>query len=350
MATNIPYYGKIMTMRATIRQVAELAQVSPVTVSNVLRGLDHRAAPETRQRVLDAARQLNYIPVQPPTVQNRRNETRIISLVFEHTDLTKHDIDLRTYDGIVEGARHHNYDLLTLLREQPEWTTEGDDVRFLDRRSDGFIFAVSMKGEWERALETVSRHNIPAVTCYRRDVPEDVAWADVDNYGAIERAVQHLVKRGHKRIAYLSGPPTNYNAADRLRAFEQAMKSHEVNLCDEWIVQGYGDGFDIQEDAIAAVPQLGVSAVVCFNDSLALSLWDKAEIQGLKIPEDISIIGIDDRREAVQRGLTTMAHSFSDVGRLALEAWVELKSGREAHKCSKIAPFIFIERSSTRYI
>jgi LacI family transcriptional regulator len=334
-------------MRATIRQVAELARVSPVTVSNVLRGLDHRAAPETRKRVLEAARALNYIPVQAPTVQNRRSETRVVSVVFQHTDITRHLIDLYTYEGLVEGARKHGYDLLTLLREQPEWTTEGDDIRFLDRRSDGIIFAISMMGRWERALETLSRHAVPAVVCYRRQTPPGIAWADVDNAGAIETAVQHLTERGHQKIAYIAGPNINYNALERERAFVRALESRHLDLPRERIVTGYDNDYNIYHDALNAVLKQDISAVVCFNDSLALALWDLAEARGLRVPHDISIIGIDNRPAGETRGLTTIMHSFSDVGRLAMEAWVELKNGNDPESCNKIAPVHLIERNST---
>ena len=129
-------------MRSTIRQVAEQAGVSAVTVFNVLRGLESRASPETRQRVLEAARHLNYLPVRPPTVQNRRTNTGNIHLVFERANVTPRDIDLRTSDGLVEGARRHGYDFRTVLRQGDAWATEHAELQYLNHSSDGFIFAV----------------------------------------------------------------------------------------------------------------------------------------------------------------------------------------------------------------
>lgn len=335
-------------MRATIRRVAEEAGVSAVTVSNVLRGIDSRASAETRERVLDAAQRLNYLPVSPPTSQNREAHTRIVTLVPEHPDLTHYELDLLTYEGIIEGARKHGYDVLTLVRTEHDRVLEREETRFLDRRSDGFIFAVSTQGQWDRALDMVAKHRIPSVVCYRRDAPQGVAWVDVDNEAVMQQAVAHLAGRGHKRIAYLAGPPDNFHESERQRAWVEAMWKHGLEPRQKFVVQGAGPRFIEDSAAIASVAGLGVTAVACFNDTLALSLWDALEAQGLRVPGDISLIGVDNRPEAAARGLTSIAHSFREVGRLAMDAWVELRNGGEAAACSKLAPVELVSRASVR--
>jgi DNA-binding LacI/PurR family transcriptional regulator len=309
-------------MRSTIRQVAERAGVSAVTVSNVLRGVESRASEETRQRVLEAVHHLNYLPVRPPTVQNRRVETGIISLVFEHADVTHHEIDLRTYEGLVEGARRHNYDLLTVLRNGRSWTPGREELRFLDQRSDGFIFAVPARGEWENAMAALGRHSIPTVSCYRRDTPEGVAWVDVDNEGVIGCAVEHLVSKGHRRIGYLSGPPHHFTTEDRRAAWIKSMKQHGLGEYTRRVVQGADENWEPDAAAMEQLLDMDLTAVVCFNDSLALDLWD------------------------VARGLTTISHSFIDIGRLAMEAWMELRKAGFYRDCCKVTPFTLIEGHS----
>lgn len=337
-------------MRATIRRVAEEAGVSAVTVSNVLRGVGSRASTETRTRVLEAAQRLNYLPISPPASQNRAMDTRIITLVPEHLDLTHHELDLFTYEGIVEGARTHGYDVLTLVRTEHDKVLEREEMRFLDRRSDGFIFAVSTKGRWERALDLLAEHHIPAVVCYRRDAPEGIAWVDVDNNAVMSQAVAHLVENGHRRIGYLAGPVDNFDERERQDAWVSAMWKHGLPLRQEFVVHGAGPGFVEDAEAIASVAKLGVTAMVCFNDTLALSLWKSLEEQGLRVPQDISLVGVDDRPEAAKRGLSSIKHSFREVGRLAMDAWVELKNGSEAAACSKLAPVELVLRTSVRPI
>jgi DNA-binding LacI/PurR family transcriptional regulator len=335
-------------MRATIRQVADKAGVSRATVSNVLRGVESRASQETRNRVLEAAQHLQYLPVRPPTAQNRHIETRIVTLVPEHHDITHHELDLYTYEGVVEGARKHGFDVLTMVRDDDEWGLGREEIRYLDRRSDGFIFAVSLSGQWESAVATLAQNRIPSVVCYSRDVPEGIAWVDVDNSGAMHQAVEHLVQNGHTRIAYLAGPPNNFDAKQRRDDWIAAMQEKGLAVDEQFIVQGSKAGYVKDTAAIASVGSLGVTAVICFNDTLALALWDALEEQGLKVPQDISIIGVDNRPEAAERDLTSIAHSFADVGRLAMDAWVELKNGGDVATCCKVAPVSLVPRGSVR--
>lgn len=335
-------------MRATIRQIAEEAGVSNVTVSNVLRGIESRAAPETRERVFRAAQKLNYIPVKPPTTQNYHVETRVVTLVPEHHDTRHYDLDLFTYQGVIEGAREHGYSVLTMVRREESVALGCESLRFLDRSSDGFIFTVSLQEQWSRVLSIVAENRVPSVVCYNRDVPEGVAYVDVDNGAAMREAVGHLVMRGHTRIAFVAGPPDNFDAQERLHEWRVAMCEHGLEASEDRVVQGADEGYVQNDAALASVTQLGVTAAVCFNDTLALALWDTVEAQGLRVPRDLSLIGMDNRPEGSARGLSSIAHSFIDVGRLAMEAWIELKNGADAAQCSKLAPVQLVSRESVR--
>ena len=334
-------------MRATIRQIAAEAGVSNVTVSNVLRGLDKRASRETCERVLAAARKLNYIPVKPPTAQNRHVETRVVTLVPEHHDVRHYDLDLFTYQGVIEGARHHGYSVLTLVQNEAERDGHAP-LRFLDRSSDGFIFTVSLQEQWARVLDVVAHNRVPCVVCYNREVPDGVAWVDVDNRAAMRAAVEHLTERGHERIAFVAGPPDNFDATQRGREWAQAM--NERGLSTAFMVQGARAGYRIDGNALGAAARLDVTAAICFNDTLALALWDAALAQGKSVPGDLSILGMDNRAEAHERGLTSVAHSFTDVGRLAMDAWMELKAGAKSANCCRLAPVELVARRSVRVL
>lgn len=335
-------------MRTTIRHIAREAGVSNVTVSNVLRGVESRASAATREKVLKAAQKLNYIPVKPPTVQNHHVETHVVTLVPEHHDVRHYDLDLFTYQGVIEGAREHGYSVLTMVRREEAQRNRCQTLRFLDRSTDGFIFTVSLQEQWTRVLDVVARNQVPSVVCYNREVPEGVAWVDVDNGTAMRQAVEHLVAQGHSRIAFLAGPPDNFDAEERRREWLAAMHEQGLEVSEDLVVQGAREGYILDEEALASVTRMDVTAVVCFNDTLALALWDTVEAQGLNVPHDLSLIGMDNRPEAQARGLSSISHSFIDVGRLAMEAWVELKNGAEAGKCSKLAPVHLIPRNSVR--
>lgn len=338
-------------MRATIRQIAQEAGVSHVTVSHVLRGVENRVSPAVRERVMLAAQRLNYIPVKPPTAQNHHVETRVVTLVPEqHYGELYYELDFFTYQGIIGGARHHGYNVLTMVRHEEKQGGERQPLRFLDRSSDGFIFTASLQEQWLRVLDVVAHNQVPCVVCYNREVPDGVAWVDVDNGAAMRLSVEHLVKRGHTRIAYLAGPSDNFNARERRREWLTAMREHGLEALEGFVVQGPRDEDAGNNQAIASVLNLGVTAAVCFNDVLALALWDAAEAQGMSVPHDLSLIGMDNRPMAQERGLSSISHSFIDVGRLAMDAWVELKNGADAATCSKMAPVQLVSRNSVRVL
>jgi DNA-binding LacI/PurR family transcriptional regulator len=343
-------------MRATIRQVAERANVSRMTVSRVVRGRRHQVNEETYQRVLDAMRELNYIPVRP-AMQNHHIETHCIGMVPYYRNPSRNQIDSQTFAGLCDGAGRNGYDLFILLRAEAEWLGDREDLRFLDRRCDGYIFVSPGADEWQAGLESLAANDVPAVVCYRREVPEGVAWVDPDNEGIIQAAVGCLRGHGHTHLAYMGGPPNcgdneqclanlpgprvNVDDRERLRHFlllagESPFVSHLTD--GEWQLKPR------EADELLGS---GATGIVCVNDYVALQVWQAAEERGLKVPGDISIVGVDNQPEAAHRGLTSVGFGYENVGRLAVQAWLELQAGAEAEACSRVAPVYFTERSST---
>ncbi|RYX83631.1 LacI family transcriptional regulator [bacterium] len=335
-------------MRATIRSIAEEAGVSNVTVSNVLRGLAGQASEETRVRVLEVAKRQNYIPVRPPTSQNSRVETGVVTVVPERQEVGFSDLDLATFQGIVEGARKHGFNLFTLVNQNAGKDGARQKFHFLDRSTDGFIFIASMQDQWVRVLDMLAEHKVPSVVCYRRNVPEGVAWASVDNEGIMREAVAHLVKRGHSRIAFIAGPPNNFDAIERLSGWKKAMLANGLDAGEHRIVAAMDDGHVPRQAAIDSVSSLDVTAAVCFDDSTAFMVWSSLEKQEIRVPDDISLVGVNNHFLAKVNGLTSVSFTFADVGRLAVEAWVELYNGGDAATCCKIAPLHLVSRNTVR--
>ena len=173
-----------------------------MTVSRVLSDRNGSSvAEETRQRVLQAARELEYVPIAQPAMQSRHIETRIIGLVFDGTDF-EGLWGLPTFLGLREAALQHGYDLLTILRRPPEWALDKAELHFLDRRTDGLIFILPR--ERNKVFKTLRRENIPVVSCFIDDVPRGVPSITIDNQGAMQLAVKHLTGKGHRRILHLT--------------------------------------------------------------------------------------------------------------------------------------------------
>lgn len=331
-------------MRVSIRQVAKHANVSSGTVSNVLRGHDSHTSPATRKIVLEAVRELGYIPVAQPGSQRRHRETKVIGLVFDIVDL-EDDWGLPTFRGIRQSAREHGYDVLTILRAPADWMLDKKELQFLDRRGDGFIFVVPVQRD--RVFEALVQHEIPVVSCFLDDVPAGVKSVVLDNAGAMRQAVNYLIAHGHRKIAHFAGIGGRADFRARRHGYEEAMQAAgllDPELCYEFVEGRYYR--DQAKVMLEFVQQCGATALVCATDDFALAFWDHAEAAGLRIPQDLSLIGMDDIPEAQQRGLTTLRSSSQDLGRRAADTLVQLIKGDSAVESRQIVPVELVERTT----
>ena len=330
-------------MRASIRQVAELAQVSPKTVTNVLHDRSARTSDATRLRVMEAVRHLNYIPVRT-CVQNRRSETRVLGLYFADTDVTQHTVGTASFHGIQREAEKHGYDLL-ILGARPHWAAEREEMRFLDRRSDGFIFVNAPKQP--DVLNTLVQNAIPAVMCYTCDVPPAIPFVMPDDADAMRQAVQLLARRGHRVIAHFAGAERHTSACRRRVAFSNAMRAAGLGRYADLVVHGdWNDEQVTNRQAVGQILELRPTAVVCGNDVQAALLCETAIASGLRVPEDLSIVGMDNMAEAQRYGITTLNNPFVDIGRTAVEVLLRLLAGEDALCLNRELPVTLIERDS----
>jgi DNA-binding LacI/PurR family transcriptional regulator len=335
-------------MRATIAQVAARAETSPMTVSNVLRGRDKRVSEPTRQRVLEAVRELKYVAVRS-AMQNRHVETRIIGLVVDKIQITKSSIGANTYEGLQEGAREHGYDLLTLLRVPPTWGLAHQELTFLDRRCDGFIFVNPLNRQG--ALELLVEHDIPVAACYSVDVPQGVSTVIPDNATAMMIAVKHLKNRGHSRIAHVVGDAWHSDSRERREWFQHYMREEGLRSYADGILERDDEKGEVPIAALKSILQRKkITAFACSTDALALDVWTKLESLGLQVPRDISIVGMDDIAAGALRGLTTVRNPFYEIGKAAVESVCARMQGQDGAVTNKILPVELIERSSVRAI
>ncbi|RYX82032.1 LacI family transcriptional regulator [bacterium] len=335
--------------RASIQHIADLAGVSKMTVSRVLRG---EGGSRYQEQILEAARRLDYIPVRP-TLQNRRVKTNVIGVLEEGHFLFESEIGSQTFRGVAPTALNNGYDVL-MLRPQQHQPVEQRKLQFLDRRCDGFIFIVS--GENREILELLVQNEMPAVACYTDDVPEGISWVTPDNEQAIRDAVALLVSKGHRNIIYWSGPQGHSDARERTKAFTKAMREADLPLYQENYIW---DNEDDKKQGIEGLPALSdsdsfhdlisnhMTAVICHNDQRAITIWDEVVEMGFRVPEDLSIIGIDNSPEAQERSLTTLYNPFIEIGRAAADVLHSLINGGAAEDNCQRMPMPLIERAST---
>lgn len=314
-----------------------------MTVSRVLKGPEELVSEETRQRVLEAVRELRYVPVSQPVTQSRRVETRIIGLVFDGTPF-EGPFGLATFMGLREGAKRHDYDLLTLIRDIPEWMQGSEELQFLNRQCDGIIFVSPDKRY--KAIETLLLHEIPVVCCHTDEVPEQVPCVVFDNFGAMSRMTQHLISQGHRNIMHVGSCMDRPDFTAREEGYRQAMQDADL--------QPVVFNLDYKNPGLVRkffkqIEQHKITALNCVSDTQAFCAWDVMMVQGMSVPQDISITGMDNvRGETTTRGLTTVQVSLEQSGRQAFEIMMQLLKEGYGSAGDVTLPFQIIERTSVR--
>lgn len=337
--------------RTTIRDIAVRAGVSAMTVSRVLRGqgASSSAASETARRILEIAREMNYIAVRP-ALQNTHISTRVIGVVFDGGDSVKSFVGSHTFEGLRDEAMRRGFDLL-LHAECGATGRSGaarsvlgrEEAAFLDRRSDGVIF-ISPR-ERRSVLEALVQHGFPVVSCFSCDVPAGVATIAPDNARAMQCAVKYLHGLGHRRIAFFAGPEWHSDARERRSEWQDAMREVGLEAQAGRIESSQGE----TARHIAAAKRLlsaKPTAVVCHNDYRALLLDEAARARGLNVPHDLSIVGMDDLPESSERGLSTLRLDFEAAGRAAVQAVIAMIEGAQAEEVSRRLHAPLIERRS----
>jgi LacI family repressor for deo operon, udp, cdd, tsx, nupC, and nupG len=299
--------------RAGIVDVARLAGVSVATVSRSLRGLPNVAA-STRERVLNAAEELEYIasPLAAALVTGR---TRSVGVVAAYAGRWFFAEVLR---GMEEGLRDFGYDLVLHVLPEGERRQRffvGLPVR---RRVDALAVVGLELTHGE--LDTLRRLQIPIV-CVAESLP-GVHSERIDNVAAAATATTHLIGLGHRRIAMIGshGGPGSVPAA-RAQGFAAALERAGLNpfavLDGDFTSRGAADALT---GLLTAEPQRP-TAVFCQSDEMAFGALHALRQNDLRCPQDMSVIGFDDHELAGMFGLTTVSQPVAEQG-VAAARWL----------------------------
>jgi len=338
---------KIAKRQPTQSDVAKLARVSRTTVSYILSNSDAISVPlETRQRVLNAAAQLGYVPDRTAQSLRTRKTYAIAGII---PDLTN-PFHLAFEHGIQVVAERHGYDLM-IYNTDGIAERERKYVRSIQhRRVDGMI-GVFLRLSTDD-VRTLLERDIAVVKLGSRpeavdQLPLDVLY--VDYRAAAEQAVTYLIGRGHRRIGMLVGHDSPVQT--RLAGYRVALAAHDIAF-DERLVQG-GAGYSVQHGRSAIRALLAqeprVTAVFAASDLLAMGALVELRMAGLRVPDDIAVLGFDDifAAELVTPPLTTVATFQEQLGRRAAEMLLERLDGTTSGggRCEQM-PFELIVRES----
>ncbi|QRK11363.1 LacI family DNA-binding transcriptional regulator [Archangium violaceum] len=320
--------------------VAKLARVSHQTVSRVLHDSPHVKG-DTRQRVLDAIRQLNYRPntVAQALVTGR---TMVIGVVSFDTALYG---PASTLIGIEEAAHEAGYAIsITSLRSLNRASVLDAVLRLRNQGVDGVVVIAPQK----TAVEAL-RHlppGVPVVTV-EAGANSPVPMVAVDQRGGAMAATQHLLDLGHRTVWHIAGPADWIEAEQRVAGWRAALKKAGAPapplLRGDWSAHS---GYELGRQLVQTPD---VTAVFVANDQMALGLLCQLHEAGREIPRQISIVGFDDIPEAAYftPPLTTVRQDFAEVGRRCIHLLLGQLEGSARTREHVVVPTQLILRKST---
>ncbi|HEY1843261.1 MAG TPA: LacI family DNA-binding transcriptional regulator [Buttiauxella sp.] len=330
----------------TLAMVAERAGVSTATVSMVLRNRG-RISEATRQRVLLALDEMGYVYNQ--TAANLRNRTS------NQVGLLLHDITNPFYGEMTAGLSHEmeRHDLLLFLANSEE---SGErQQKFVDslmRNSACGMVLCAARETSPLFFETLKRRNIPVIMVVRPF--EDVAFDFVgtDNFLGTRLATQHLIRLGHRHIAFIGGSQGSTTRAQRIGGYTSRLLENNIQPESEWIVTSQAsqsDGARAAEALFLRFPQ--ITAAVCYQDIVALGVMQTLRKMGRVPGKDFALIGFDDVTEAslVQPALTTVSVAAKEIGRKAGELLLSRIQGNDEPPKRIILPPTLVVRESCGY-
>jgi len=307
---------KIAGKSPDIRTVAAAAKVSIATVSRTING-SPLVSERLSKRVWHAIRQLNYFPnTHARTLVSGRS--RLLGIIVENITNPFFPDLIQSFEEI---AVSHGFEILVSSSNSDPLVLTQCVRRMLERKVEGV--AVMTFGEEEPVLDQLVHRNIPIVLAeFKLDDPK-ASTILLDYSTGIHEAVNHLVSLGHSKIAFLAGPHKLHSAITRENDFRTAMKAARQSIPKEWIIEcdhtlkGGVAGFE-RFRSFAKRP----TAIICSNDMIAIGVLRAAYMEGLRVPQDLSVIGLDDIdfAEFTLPPLTTISLSRVDLARAAFEA------------------------------
>ncbi|MCW4149865.1 LacI family DNA-binding transcriptional regulator [Halomonas sp. 18H] len=315
---------------STIKEVANLARVSPATVSRVMNG-EVPVAQQTRQRVEDAMRHLGYRP-NSFARSLASNRSDCIGLVISHLA----GPFMGTLMVNLEERLRLNQKSLLVASGHDELQREQDSIDFLmSRRCDGLLIQSDRLSD-ETLISLAAE--IPLIVINRRVPGLEAQCSHVDNRQGSYLATQHLIHNGHRHIACITGPLWKQDAAQRLAGYHQAMEEAGLAIDETAIIEG-----DWQErsgsHAVCTLRERGIpfTALTVGNDDMAIGAMLQMQEWGWRIPEDVSLVGFDDEVYAhfVTPGLTSVHVPVDHMAQSASAQLLSLLNGKpwEGQRC-----------------
>lgn len=342
--------GSDKSTQVRLKDIAHDLGLSTVTISKVLRGHSD-IGDETRKRVLKRMDELNY---QPNFAARALITGRTWTIGLVVPDLL-HPFFAHVAKAISAGIRGQGYSLMITSSEEDPELEQQEIEQLLARRVDAIIIASA-----QSTLESVRRieeRRIPYVLIDRRFAGLAANFVGVDDEAVGLMATNHLLQQGCRRVAHIRGPEAS-TALGRLEGFKRALSEHRIPVLPENIIsigtsgddRGEPGGYEATRKLLAAKPQ--PDGIFCFNDPIALGAMRAILDTGLRIPQDIAVVGCGNvlYSEFLRVPLSSIDQDSAAIGRHAAELALSLVGAKETGSPIErlVTPRLIVRASSLR--
>jgi LacI family repressor for deo operon, udp, cdd, tsx, nupC, and nupG len=331
----------------SIKEVAQLAGVSIATVSRCINSPE-KVAERTRLKVEGAIVQTGYSP-NTLAQSFRRGRTNLIMVVLPSVGDPFFTNVMR---GIRAAAKEKGYSVVIEETQFNTMTADEIGAMLVSKQTDGIILLASMSPFGTEILSARNRRRLPIVVGCETVSPElaDLPGVHIDNVAAAQEATNYLVSHGHERIAMISGQASSLLTKDRELGYREAMQQAGLPIADGWVLEGELTIAGARE----ATRQLlrhekAPTAIFCANDEMAIGCLHEIKAAGLRVPDDISVIGFDDTRYAAVTDppLTTISQPAKVIGERVLSRLCRrIEEGEGSSDEAEIVPHRLVVRDS----
>lgn len=298
---------------ATIKDVAKLAGVAVSTASYALNG-SNKVSEETRKKVVDAARKLEYRP-NGIARDLKLSRTNTIGLMLS-------DLSGPFYSELIKGVQDvtvtHGYDLIAVSSIGGRGSTAAKFLR--EKRADGvIILAHNIENS---IILSAARKDMPVVVLDRNLTADHVINILVDNEGGAYKAVSYLLSLGYRKVFYIAGPKASSDNMKRFQGYKKALEDHGIEFLPNWLYQGDFTRTSGYYAAKSMIMQSNLpDAIFAANDEMAIGVIDAFKEASIRVGEDIGLVGFDDIQlaEYISPPLTTVRQPMREMGTLAAQ-------------------------------
>ena len=329
---------------STIRDVAKLAGVAPITVSRVINNSDY-VKQETRERVEAAIEELGYVP-NMLGLGLRFKQTMTLAVVI--TDITNPFWTTVTR-GVEDVAQANGYSTILCNTDESEDKQEQYLQMLLRRRIDGILLVPTSNKA--APIKLIKQQNIPIVLMDRYVPGVDVDIVRSDTEEAAYQLTEHLLSLGHKEITILAGPEKVSTSTDRVNGYKRALREAGISEKDEHFFWGkftQESGYSMTANMLAVFP--ACTAIVAANNFIAIGAMQLLREKNIQVPEDIALVTVDDIPAAlsITPFFTAATQSALEMGKQAAQLLLNRISGAiDAPSLEIILPVSMITRASS---